>query len=495
MPSLKNISPIYPLLASYLLAAFGVMWYFDGTGDTGDSINHFLHSQYAFQHPELFFNHWGKPVFILLSSSFTQFGFVGMKLFNVLVVTLTLYLLFRIAESIYSDTSRVWVVVLLAWFMPLYFILTFSGLTEPLFALVLIAGIYLIANKQQLTWALVLVSFLPFVRSEGLVMVGVFGLYALLDKKWRLLPLLGLGHLVYGIAGMSVYGTPLWVFQKIPYAHKVSKYGSGDWFHFADKLTYVIGIPIYVLLGIGSIAIAVQALRYYKEQPKHHFLPAIAHKQEQLLFVLILGGFFVFFMAHTAFWALGLFHSMGLKRVFVGVVPLMAIIAFHGWQTLGKIIASQSYRTAKVIRTLLLFYVLVFPFTGNPAAIKWDKAMRLTPEQHLVEEVAHYLKENDLLDGNVIIHAHPYLNHLLALDPFDPKRRQYLTSGTLKRLPQNSVVVWDSWFAVEDNGVGLELIEAQGKLVKRKIFENKAGNPPSKLVIFDKSEQKIKAKE
>ena len=45
----------------------------------------YLFARYAPQHPELFFHHWAKPLFVLLSCPFAQFGFIGVKVFNFIV--------------------------------------------------------------------------------------------------------------------------------------------------------------------------------------------------------------------------------------------------------------------------------------------------------------------------------------------------------------------------------------------------------------------------
>ena len=71
----------------------------NGTGDDGDSIAHYMYSRYAFVHPEYFFNHWAKPLFVLISASFAQFGLVGVKLMNVLALTLSLILTYQLARN------------------------------------------------------------------------------------------------------------------------------------------------------------------------------------------------------------------------------------------------------------------------------------------------------------------------------------------------------------------------------------------------------------
>src|ERR1035437_8661441 len=67
----------------------------NGTCDSGDSLSHFLFSKYAFIHPENFLNHWAKPLFVLLSAPFAQFGFVGIKLFNCCIASFTVWLTYK----------------------------------------------------------------------------------------------------------------------------------------------------------------------------------------------------------------------------------------------------------------------------------------------------------------------------------------------------------------------------------------------------------------
>ena len=57
------------LLAStlfFLLCLF-IAFSYEGTGDSGDSISHFLYAQYAFKHSENFFYQWAKPLFVLFA--------------------------------------------------------------------------------------------------------------------------------------------------------------------------------------------------------------------------------------------------------------------------------------------------------------------------------------------------------------------------------------------------------------------------------------------
>ena len=59
-----------------------------------------------------------------------------------------------------------------------------SGLTEPTFAFWMMASIYLFAQKKPYSAAAWL-SFLPFIRSEGLVVICVVIVYMVIKKYWK----------------------------------------------------------------------------------------------------------------------------------------------------------------------------------------------------------------------------------------------------------------------------------------------------------------------
>ena len=313
---MKN-KTIYIVLFFYAIIATFTILFFDGTGGAGDSIQHYLFAKFAPLHPQLFFNHWAKPVYVLLVSPFAQFGFIGVKIFNAIVSLLSIFFTFKIAQKLNLKNAIMGAVILI--FSPLYFVLTFSGLTEPLFALFISISLYAILKHKYIA-ACLIVSFLPFIRSEGLIIIGVFAFYFLLKKKWKLIPLLLFGNVVYSIAGFFVYNDFLWVFNKIPYAHLSSTYGSGRLFHFVDQLIYIVGVPIYILFWLGVISIIwksiILILNNFAKQKLFRssnavqkqiwkFCNSFPYKYKKKinleLQVLVFLGFLSFFVAHTLF--------------------------------------------------------------------------------------------------------------------------------------------------------------------------------------------------
>lgn len=439
----------------------------DGTGDSGDSIMHYLFAKYSFQHTELFFNHWAKPVFVLLASPFAQFGFIGIKVFNSIVSLLTVFFTFKTIRRLNLNNSVVGAIIL--FFTPLLFVLTFSGLTEPLFGLFLIVGIYLVLTNRLIASCLV-VSFLPFIRSEGLIFLGIFGLYFLFKRNWKLIPLLLSGHIVYSFAGFTAHGNLFWVFTKIPYARLSSTYGSGELFHFVDQMNYVVGVPIYLLFWIGIIAIVHNSI---KKKVNIEFM------------VLIFLGFFSFFIAHTLFWYFGIFNSMGLKRVLISVAPLSSIISLMGFNFILELIKKRKVLSL-IIKSLLIAYIIVFPFTSNPAAIDWERDLFLGTDQELANQTAAFISKHKSTSHRFVF-AHPYLNESLKTDPFDSSKRLDFNKDFMNQIRSGDIVIWENWFAVVEFGITKEYLDNNMELIN---IHNLRATDKGREILFSIYERK-----
>ncbi|MBL8002993.1 MAG: hypothetical protein JNL05_13650 [Flavobacteriales bacterium] len=429
------------LLVQALLSAWVLLRY-DGTGDAGDSILHYLYARYAPAHPALYVDHWAKPLFVLLACPFAQAGLVGMKLFNVLCALGSTWGTMRVAERL--GLGRPWQAGVALLAMPLNVALTFSGLTEPLFALVLVWSLERAVAGRAGTAAL-LAGWLPFVRSEGLLFLGVFGLYLLAVRRWRALPVLAVGTVAYAIAGSFVTHDLLWVFTHIPYTR--GSYGSGPAFHFVEQLYYVVGLPLYVLVWVGALD---RGWGLWRRE---------VGAAEGLL---VLGGALLYLAAHSVFWAFGLFHSMGLKRVLVAIAPLLALLAARGLERVAGAHLDPWRRVRTGLRWAVLAYVVIFPFTPNPAALHPAHDLLLTADQRLARTVADRIRQEQPAHGRAV-YAAPYLGEVLGLDPFDTA--QHAGFDALHHgLRPGDVVIWENWFAVAEGGVQHATLEGDARL-------------------------------
>lgn len=441
---MKNL--VWYILFFYGLVCVFTVSYFNGTADDGDSIAHYLFARYAPAHPKLYFDHWAKPLFVLLASPFAQFGFTGIKVFNAILSFSTIFVTYRIAVQ--SGIKNAVLVIVIMIFSPLYYILTFSGLTEPLFALLLALGIYCCITHHYISGSLI-ISFLPYVRSEGLIIIGVFFLYFIFKNAWRCIPLLLTGSLLYAVAGYFVNHNLLWVFTKIPYATLKSVYGSGPPFHFVVELINVLGVPLYALFWIGFILIIIRTFQK-KTGPEDQ--------------ILLLMGFCAFFIAHSLFWYFGIFASMGLKRVFIGVMPIMALITLQGFNFLTEeFFAKKNVKTT--IGAILVFYILVFPFTPNPSAVQWKRDMTLNEDQEMAVRIGDNIGRLSGITYPVLFHHH-YLSVVLDLDYFEPTQCNKISREEILKMKNGGIVVWDSQFASVESNISRSELDTLGFLTK-----------------------------
>ena len=460
-----------------LLFLFGTLFifiafYFDGTADTGDSLTHFMISKYAFKTPYLFFFHWGKPFFTFLSAPFSQFGFIGIKFFNITIALLTGLFTYKI--TIELKLKRAWLVLPFIYCAPLYFINIFSGLTEPLFGLLTIVGIYLIMTNN-IYESLLLISFLPFVRSEGLIIIGIFGLYLLYKKMYKWIPLLAVGHIIYTLLGVVLDGRNiLWVFNKIPYATLNNVYGSGRIRHFFIKYIYVIGVPLLILFCLGLILFLISL--FSKKQRTQADFPIKS--------ILIYGSFISYFMAHVVFWKLGIFASFGLIRVMVAIVPLSAIISLEGFNFIFNQQWIKNKLLLNILSIMMIGYVFIFPFTKTPSSIDWQSDLSETTDQKLINQVAEYIHSN-FPNHNVLYYTHPYISIAFDNNHYDEREHLFMNQLSLKKgINKNELIIWDEWYTVVDEGIELEDLNNNDNFEMVKSFTKNDGYNVRQFVVF-----------
>lgn len=467
------------LLTVLLTVSVIVAFFTNGTYDSGDSINHYLYARYAFQHPLNYLDSWAKPVFTLLASGPAQVGFMGMKLFQCAVVALSAWCAYVVVRALRLPAPEL--VILFAYAAPDYFLIQFSGLTEPLFGLLLVGAVAL-ALRGHPGWSALLLSWLPFVRSEGFILLGIWVVYLGLKRQWRYLPLLAVGYAVYSAVGAAVLGEPGWVFGRNPYA-TVSAYGHGPWNHFLRNIPNLLGWVLTLLFGLGGARMMRALLR--RENWQRPLFPA------ELL--LVYGSITVFTAAHSIFWALGLFNSAGLARVLAVLTPLAAVVALNGLALLLEMVKSKAVQ--RRIRIVVAVAVVAWPFTGARNAIRPARDFRRPPDQELGWRAAQWLRS---VYGSQplprIAFQAPYLAPALGVDPFDEVAHPAITRDyrpDLDAVPVHALVFWDDVFVRMEGRIPLELLQndARFRLRWQDVLVRDATHPDRgicKIVVFER---------
>jgi hypothetical protein len=269
---------LFSFIYLFLLSYFSKGLY----GDS-DSIAHYHLARFAFKYPYHFIHHWGKPLYTTLCAPFAQFGFQGAMTFNILCGLLTAWFVYRITTELKFRNALM--VIPFSLLAPVYMVTMMTGLTEILFGLVLVAGIYFFIKEKSILSA-VIISFIPYARTEGLMFLFIFFLAFIVKRKFKAIPFLLTGFVIYSIAGYSYYEDIFWFFTKMPYGEEGSKlYGSGSFFYYLGKFDITMGWPLLVLAILGLFSFVLQLFRDDKPSFSYSWITK---------YYLLTGSFFAF---------------------------------------------------------------------------------------------------------------------------------------------------------------------------------------------------------
>jgi hypothetical protein len=415
-----------------------------GSPGGADTYMHYLFAKWSFIHPHLFFDHWGKPMFTILAAPLAQFGFKGAVTFNIIISILSGLLVSKSAEKL--NIQNAWTGVLFTVFTPMFFLISFSSLTEILFAFLTILSIYLFTDKKFI-WSTLIISFIPFARTEGIIFFPLIIMALIFVRHYKSIPFLLTGFIVMSIAGYPVYEDLLWPITKNPYHDSSALYGHGKLLHFIDYSPDIFGWPIIILFFVGLITSIIYLFKYKLNHTNISLL---------LIFSISIG----YFSAHSFVWAFGMGGSAGLIRVMAGIAPTIALIALLGFHSLFEKLPNIKWIKWSFI-SIILILILIEGTTKNKFPISQGQ------EEVVLLQAANYLKNNQL-DTNYIIYNNPLNAYLLGLDHFSDshsRNQLYDNNQPHKDLPTGTIIIWDAHFSPNESGLPKINLE-QDSLIK-----------------------------
>ena len=446
-----------------------------------DSYQHYQIAHWAFENPILFFDHWGKPIFTLLMSPFAFLGFTCAKLFNVALGIIASWFTYLVCKRLFIRNA--WLVIILLCFMPMYFSMLNTTLTEVLCSTMLIISVYLFLC-DKLLWCSILLSFLPFVRTETFILLPFFALAFILKRQVWVVPFLLCGFLLYSITGYYYYHDLLWVFTKNPYTGANDLYGHGELFDFIKDYRSIWGGPASVLISIGLIFF-IALLIIQKRQRIYYY---------ELLIIVIPG--IVHLAAHSYLWWQGLGGSLGLTRVITCVMPFYSIMALRGYNCIEFPV--KKYIFIRVILfSVCIITIAYVPFT-NKAIIP---PVRFSENDELIRNACNWMIENKLSENKVY-----FINSVVPLflnkNQFDKDKMHCYFGGICTPLddtPEGGIVFWDSHFGNNEGRLHIQTLLDDGRYKILKTFSPKSlttvmGNYPYQLIIWQKSNELIQWK-
>jgi len=452
----KELALVLSLLAIFFLAFVVIIFNTENSFGGGDPFSHFKLAYWGWKYPRLLFDSWGKPVYTILVSPFAQMGMNFARMYNVLMGLLTAFFAWKLVREL--KLNNAWLVVLLVLFAPIYFSLMFAALTEVTFSMLLILSLLLFFQRKYI-WSAVVISFLPLVRTESVVLLPLFLLAFGLKKQWKVLPFFTVGFFLISWLGRSFYHSFWWLITEMPYKGGAADiYGHGSLFHFIQQTRGILGYPIAVLFCVGLLA----GLWFWIKKDRFQL------NQRFYFLLLIPGSYLLFLAAHSYVWWQGIGNSLGLIRVIGAVTPLAAIMALSGFDVLADVFSKYRKITVAVSALLLLWIVYEGVTTHR------DGFKRSKPQQ-ILAQACNYLKENDL-DKYKIYYFSGYIPYRLGIDPYDSQHSSEGVPHISKisdAIPDNSIIVWDAHFGPNEGRTPLDKLLNDNGLQVLKIFRPK----------------------
>jgi len=438
-----------------------------------DLYTHYFISHYAFKYPHLFLNHWGKPLFIALSAPFSQMGLIGLQFFNILLSLASAYLAFLICKEL--RLKYAWLSILLLCSAPIYFVMAYSGMTEILFGFVLILAVFMFI-KEKYIFTAVLVSLIPYARTEGTVFIPLFAFAFLYKRKWLPVLFLFSGFIFYSTLGFFYNGNFLWFFNENPYTGAYDIYGKGSLWHFTNSYAEIFGFGLTVLILLGFIAYILQ-LASKKTRNSFSFLEA---------YIILLPPL-IYFAGHSFVWWKGIYGSVGLTRVMAGIIPLTAVIGVKGFNLLLPLF--EKHKKALIVLVIFLIGLLVCqPF------VIYKIPLVNGPEENVLDEVSAWIRRKKI-DDHKIFCLNQYVFYKAGVNPFDDKkafaslpRAEQIT----KILKPGEILIWDSHFGYNEGQLDIKTLlqnnylELIGFFVPEEKF-NTLGNIPYEVYVFQRT--------
>lgn len=421
--------------------------------DSGDGIVHYSIAKASWSEPTFFLDHWGKPLFTLLSSGFAQISFKWHIGFNILVYALTCLVAFRLFKLLKVAKAYYFFFPLLLICVSDYSYCVLAGMTETLFGLLMMIAILLAFQQRWMLFALV-VSLAPFTRSEGMLVVAAAFFFLLIVQHWKTawksMLLLFTGFVIYGIIGWIMIGSFWWYFENNPY-QSGSIYGSGPWYHYLSYWKNHFGLISTCLLPIGLFG----SLVIWKKKTVPNF---------GWIFLFGMGIWLGIIVIHSIFWATGTHSSAGLIRIATLGLPVALVFILIGCHFVTKELNTIPHIIGGLVITFLFaneIQELPYPLHANAF------------EKILLESADYAGKEYPNGD---IYYYHPLIAWRLNVGIKDnPSRLKQLCFSnnplSIETLKPGTIIIRDPQFGPVEHGLNQPTMDSLSKkLIRVKTF-------------------------
>ncbi len=356
------------------------------------------------------------PLFpFVLSTVYSFFGYSELvtKLFLMLLGFLTIILFYEIAKSAFGQEAA-FIPTLIFASNPLFLYLSTRVLTEPLFFLLLLAGVYYLPKALESKFSAftigLLFAALILTRYIGVLIIPAIVVYLFVSKEYRRISIEKVGLFALGggvIAGLwlwfsyNVTGDPFGLFLRF-FSQQTGGLNEAATFSLPDKLPlYLIALPFLLLFASPFLWKGVV-----------EFFKGGVQKNKTLLLAAVVS--IVFYLGLEVYG----FFNVALLRYIVPIVPFLALFAGNVKLPFnlelpfkfGGVVVDKKVLYAAVMLNLLLAASVFAFFASYPKYVGYREAGQWAAENcnsfnsNIQKVLKHYSdKDNDLAGDCTVI--------------------------------------------------------------------------------------------
>lgn len=348
-----------------LLIIVQIIWIFNSNGFYFiDDSCHFNYNRNYFTKFYLEpFSAWSRFGRVILFAIPSLVGLKGVQIFSSLIFLLTIVYAYKIAK-LKNINNPEWIVLLIG-FQSVLFNISYTVLAElPAAALIVISYYYYMKDKQLAV--LVLSSLIFLFRTEYYFVCVLYFIIYVVEKKWKLLPLVIIGPLVWYLHTYFISQNPLQFYYDFGLHARLPRITVGiEWYYYFLRSPQIFGI-------VQTLFFAISLFFVLKNKViKDYYIPIL----------IVFGG--IIFHTLAALKGLNVSCSVGQLRYVAVIGPMFGIVSLFGLDEIMKLI-----RKIKTKYYLSIVIVLIM-FLSGPFVTPFHKKLALEEESDKVVELVN----------------------------------------------------------------------------------------------------------
>lgn len=489
-----NLTDKNVLLLTLLVATSYYIYSFFSNGFyQHDEVSHYLSMVGFWDKPESILGNWAKTGYKLVYIFPALLGANAVIIFNCLVSAFTCYICYKIAKRLNSSIP-ILAFFLLA-FQPFWVQLSFRNYADGFSGFVLALAVYFHYEKK-IGWACLLLSFASIVRQEFYVLLPMYGLYLLANKKIIHCFILGVFPVLYWLWTYIETKDALYMYTSIvetsqKYADEWPRQGFDHYFKMSITIFGAIAVALFILYFSETI---MDGIAWVKEK-----MAKVKEEKDEQVESAVIAPHWVFIICITYFLIHCVFNWQSVKigaatggnlRYMVAISPLIAVLGtvaidkfnlakekinyyvifaiyvimvglYLTYQN-NNIVLTEEKDAKPLVFTIIALVGILFPFKqkqkinylvllGVFSLFLSIKPFKIQPEEVAIQKMVNWLVENKYTQNRDVLSNHVIFRFFWDKKENKTHKTVNLDSLTIDHAPKGSMLIWETHYSYRPN--------------------------------------------